>query len=257
MTLPKHELIDGKVIKHEQIGSNDVYLLDIDIFIDAEQFSAGQFVQLQVPDGEILLRRPISIADVNGTRIILIYRAIGKGTKRLTRVQCGDTVNILAPLGHGFNLDCQKPLLVGGGLGIAPLILLAKRFEGKADILMGCKNAAEMDWPVKMYDNITAENIITTDDGSMGLKGFTAQHLPDVLAKKAYDKIFVCGPEIMMKSVAKIAKQHNIICEVSLEKRMACGLGACLSCTIETTKGRQKVCKDGPVFASQEVFFDE
>lgn len=257
MILHKHFLADGAIIRHEKIGANDVYLLDIDIFTNAESFAAGQFVQLQVPDGEILLRRPLSIADVSGSRIVLIYRLIGKGTERLARAAVGSKVSILGPLGTGFGLECKRPLLVGGGLGIAPLLLLAKRFAGQADILMGCKNAAQMDWPLPLFKNVVKNTFITTDDGSMGMKGFTAEHLPKILAENSYDKVFVCGPEIMMKTVAKITAGHKIACEVSLEKRMACGLGACLSCTIETRQGRKKVCKDGPVFNSTEVFFDE
>lgn len=255
MTLHKHFLADGVIKRHEKIGTNDVYLLDIDISANTEKFAAGQFVQLQVPDGEILLRRPLSIADAAGSNLILIYRVIGKGTKRLAKTSVGQKVSIMGPLGNGFDLACKKPLLVGGGLGIAPLLLLAKRFAGKADILMGCKNVEEMDWPLPLFKNIVKNTFITTDDGSMGMRGFVSEYLPEILTAESYDKIFVCGPEIMMRSSAEVAVRHGIICEVSLEKRMACGLGACLSCTIETKCGRKKVCKNGPVFESREVFF--
>ena len=222
----------------------------------AAQAKAGQFIHILVPDSGHVLRRPISLADVDRTTgtLTLIYRVVGKGTAAMAALQPADPINCLGPLGHGFSLTAKKPLLVGGGMGIAPLLFLAKTFAGKASILMGGRNAEEMFWP-ELYQGLVQDVFITTDDGSMGTKGFTVTLLPALLQKGAYDRIFVCGPEIMMRGVAGIAKEAGIACEVSLEKRMACGLGACLSCSIDTTDGqRKKVCKDGPVFPAQEVF---
>lgn len=253
--MPK-KLIEGKTVRHEKIGK-DVFLLSIDLFAETKNFKAGQFIQLRLPDNSMLLRRPLSIADTKDTQIILIYRVVGKGTQLLAKAQPGQKLSVLGPLGNGFTTkDCLKPLLVGGGLGIAPLLLLAKKFHGKADIIMGCKNKEELSWPLPLFKNQVKKIFLTTDDGSLGNKGFVAQYLPEVLTQHDYDKIFICGPEIMMRTAAKAAEKYHKICEVSLEKYMACGLGACLGCTIETKNGRKKICKDGPVFDSREVFFD-
>ena len=127
----------------------------------------------------------------------------------MAALQPADPINCLGPLGHGFSLTAKKPLLVGGGMGIAPLLFLAKTFAGKASILMGGRNAEEMFWP-ELYQGLVQDVFITTDDGSMGTKGFTVTLLPALLQKGAYDRIFVCGPEIMMRGVAGIAKEAGI-----------------------------------------------
>ena len=254
MTLPKLA-IDGEILENSLIGPQ-MYRLLVHCPAIAAQAAPGQFIQVRVERGQLLLRRPISLADVDRTTgtLTLIYRVVGKGTAAMAALQPADPINCLGPLGHGFSLTAKKPLLVGGGMGIAPLLFLAKTFAGKASILMGGRNAEEMFWP-ELYQCLVQDVFITTDDGSMGTKGFTVTLLPALLQKGAYDRIFVCGPEIMMRGVAGIAKEAGIACEVSLEKRMACGLGACLSCSIDTTDGqRKKVCKDGPVFPAQEVF---
>ncbi len=254
MILPK-VAVDAKIILQEELG-NAVWKMVLACPEIAATAQPGMFVQLRVERGNLLLRRPISLADVNLTEgtLTLIYRLVGKGTKALADCQVGASVNVLGPLGHGFDTTAKKPLLVGGGMGIAPLLFLAKSFAGKSDILMGGRNKAEMFWP-GIYRDLVHEIFVTTDDGSMGTKGFTVTKLPELLASHAYDCVMVCGPEIMMRGVAKITAEAKIPCQVSLEKRMACGLGACLSCSIDTNFGeRKKVCKDGPVFWAKEVF---
>ena len=254
MTLLKLAM-DGKILEHCCIGPQ-MYRLLVHCPAIARQSRPGQFVQVRVERGQLLLRRPISLADADAAAgtLTLIYRVVGKGTAAMAGLQPGDTINCLGPLGHGFSCTAEKPLLVGGGMGIAPLLFLAKAFAGRASILMGGRSAEEMFWP-GLYDKLVQDIFITTDDGSMGTKGFTVTLLPQLLQKGTFDQVFVCGPEIMMRCAARIASEAGIACEVSLEKRMACGLGACLSCSIDTTDGqRKKVCKDGPVFPAQEVF---
>ena len=213
----------------------------------------GMFFQLRIFSGQgILLRRPISIADIQDTKITFIYRVIGKGTAEMKKLKPGDVINCLGPLGNGFSLSAQKPLLIGGGMGAAPLLYLAKMYDKKADLLIGSRNSKEMFWP-ELYKDLLNNIYITTDDGSVGTKGFTVDLLPVLLKENHYDALFVCGPEIMMRGIYKIVQGENIFCQVSLEKRMACGLGACLSCSIDTKSGRKKVCTDGPVFKAQEV----
>ena len=218
----------------------------------------GQFAQIEIPDTKVLLRRPLGIAGCERTagEIALIYRELGTGTKKLAAMKNGEFIGVLAPLGHGFKLNnVTKPLLVGGGLGLSPLLFLAQYYAqsgATADVLMGGRTEAELFWRT-LFEPF-AKCHITTNDGSLGIKGFVTELLPKLLSEQNYDYVAICGPEPMMKNVAKMVKEYNIPCDVSLERRMACGLGACLSCVIDTAHGRKKVCQDGPVFAAEEVF---
>lgn len=253
-TLPK-VLVDAEVILNRELVPG-VYYLEVEAPAIAREAEPGQFVQLQIPSGAFTLRRPVGIAACNlqtGT-VAFIYRMVGKGTAALAEVEAGAVINVLGPLGHGFDLKAKRPLLVGGGMGLSPLLYYASFMKGKADILMGGRCQQELFWE-ELYAPVAENVFCTTDDGSYGTKGFTTTALPDILAGHDYDLIVACGPEIMMKGIAKIAQEYNIPCQVSLEKRMGCGLGACLSCSIDTTGGeRKKVCKDGPVFWAEEVF---
>lgn len=219
----------------------------------------GQFVQIGLQQGGTLLRRPLGLAEVDTRQgnISLIYRIVGKGTNALSNLQTGDMVKVLGPLGHGFSRETRKPLLVGGGMGLSPLLYYAQWLSAhniKVDVLMGGRTAEELFWQ-RLFATCTDNIYLTTDDGSLGLKGFVTDLLPQILTKSDYDKVMVCGPEIMMKNVYKVCREKIVPCEVSLERRMGCGLGACLSCSIDTLSGRRKVCKDGPVFPAEEVFF--
>lgn len=256
MILPKLAL-DAKILRNTKVGEG-VYALTVHGGALVSQVRPGQFIHLRIPSGEAFLRRPFGIADTdeNDDQLTMYYRVTGKGTHAMTDLQNGNTVNCLGPLGNGFSLSSKRPLLVGGGMGLAPLLLLAKRFQGEADVLMGGRNQAELFWK-DIFEPHAHEIFITTDDGSIGRKGFTTELLPELLGKK-YDCIYTCGPEIMMRGIAEIAEKHDIPCQVSLEKRMACGLGACLSCVCDTANGeRKKICKDGPVFWARDVFFGE
>ena len=256
MILPKLAL-DAKILRNTKVGDG-VYALTVHGSALVGQVRPGQFVHLRIPSGEVFLRRPFGIADTdeNSGLLTMYYRVTGKGTHAMTGLQVGNTVNCLGPLGNGFALSSKHPLLVGGGMGLAPLLLLAKSFNGEADVLMGGRNQAELFWK-DIFEPYAHEIFIATDDGSLGRKGFTTELLPELLDDK-YDCIYTCGPEIMMRGIAKIATKHDIPCQVSLEKRMACGLGACLSCVCDTMNGeRKKICKDGPVFWSQDVFFEK
>jgi dihydroorotate dehydrogenase electron transfer subunit len=168
----------------------------------------------------------------------------------------GERISVEGPLGTGFSLGEGRPLFVGGGVGIAPLIFLTKRLQQKKPIvLIGGKNKEETFW-TKYLEEYADKIYITTDDGSVGQKGFTIQAIPDLLENNSIDRIAVCGPMIMMKGIAEMAVRYKKECEVSMEKRMACGIGVCLGCTFEgkLTGKRRKVCSDGPVFPAREVF---
>lgn len=222
----------------------------------AANAKAGQFVNLHYDGGNTFLRRPFGIVDVDTEgNVTIIYRVVGKGTEEFSRLGAGDTVSVQGPLGEGhFSTAPGKALLVGGGVGLAPLIYLAKQLDHPIVLVAG-KTAEETFWS-RFFEPYAEKVYITTDDGSKGMKGFAVDALPQILSNHAIERISVCGPTVMMQTIAQAAYDAHIDCEVSLEKRMACGFGVCLGCTF-TSKidgKRYKVCADGPVFAAKEVF---
>jgi dihydroorotate dehydrogenase electron transfer subunit len=255
IVLPKM-VVEAQIISNAEIGVNVkelvVYAPEI-----AAQALPGQFVHVRVNHSyHPLLRRPLSISNTDreaGT-VSTIYRIVGQGTADLAALDAKDSVNTLGPLGNGFAINGQRPLLVGGGMGLAPLVFLAGALCPRPlEILMGGRTKEEMFWQ-DMFRTMCNNIHITTDDGTLGTCGVTLDVLPDLLKYGAFDMIYTCGPRVMMDGVAKLAREHNIPCQVSLEDYMACGIGGCLSCTCATTNGlRKKVCTDGPVFWAQEV----
>ncbi|MBO6182987.1 MAG: dihydroorotate dehydrogenase electron transfer subunit [Acidaminococcaceae bacterium] len=218
----------------------------------------GQFVNVQVSRRTApLLRRPLGIARVDREHgvISLIYRVIGEATRILADVCSGDVLSVVGPLGNGFDRSARKPLLVGGGTGLAPLLNLAEAFKAEGivpHVLMGGRTEEELFWK-DLYEGIAGSIALTTDDGTLGTKGTVMALLPDMLRDGGYDCVYVCGPAPMMKAVSAAVLEQKIKCQVSLEKYMACGLGACLSCSCQGIGKRIKVCKDGPVFRAEEV----
>lgn len=204
-----------------------------------------------------LLRRPFGVAGVNADNgtFIMIYRIIGEATHILAEVCSGDKLSIVGPLGHGFAMEAERPLLVGGGRGLAPLLYLAEGFCAQnkpIEILR--EGVRKKNCFGQICTKIFAKiSHITTDDGSCGVQGTVIALLPQLLDSGKYDCVYVCGPVPMMKAVAEVAAEKNIKCQVSLEKYMACGLGACLSCSCSGIGKRLKVCTDGPVFWAEEV----
>ena len=234
---------------------------DFELFVtldeQLETILPGQFVNILVPDTQkTFLRRPISICDVNYAENELRFyiRIVGNGTQTLSHLKQGDNLNILYPLGNGFTVENVKnPLLVGGGCGIAPLLYLAKTFYNKnisPTVLMGGQTANALSWTSDF--DLIADTHRITDDGTSGEKGLITQHSIWQNINK-FDRIYTCGPEVMMKAVAKMADEKKIPCEVSLENAMACGIGACLCCVTETTEGNQCVCVNGPVFDTHKL----
>jgi len=222
----------------------------------AQIAQAGQFIHLAVGI-DTLLRRPLSIADIDLKQktLTVIYKIIGKGTKLLADKKVAESLDCLGPLGQSFILQGDRPLLVGGGIGTAPLLLLAKSLCPRpTEVLMGGRSAEDMIWS-PLFADMCQKLHVTTDDGTAGAQGFTIDLLPALLQNNSFDMIYTCGPKIMMAGVARLAKQAGIACQVSLEEYMACGVGACLSCTCAASNGgRVKICTDGPVFWSTEVF---
>lgn len=218
------------------------------------EMKAGQFVQVAVPDApHTFLRRPISInyVDAGSNTLALLIRRAGEGTSRLCDLGEGDIVNLLLPLGNGFTIpEAQQGriLLVGGGVGIAPLYFLGREMKAAGlspEFIVGARSEGDL-LEIDMLRGIGPVHI-TTDDGSAGEHGLVTQHsawnLPDPIAL-----VSCCGPAPMMKAVARLARDKGASCEVSLENMMACGLGACLCCVEKTVKGNVCVCTEGPVF---------
>ena len=211
--------------------------------------AAGQFAEVEVQDcREVTLRRPISIHDVDTVRntLSLLVQIVGKGTRKLATLREGDKLNLVYPLGRGFALRGERPLLVGGGAGVAPLLHLAKCYCARGirpTILLGGRTADLI--PARERFAPYGTLLYTTDDGSLGERGLVTQHSH---FDDGYDHICTCGPTPMMRAVARHALQQGISCELSLENMMACGIGACLCCVVKSDGGHRCVCKEGPVF---------
>jgi len=255
--LQKH-LIQTEITKHTQLSDDmwEMSFISPEIAVQALQ---GQFIHVRNPNRQNpFLRRPFSICSLDRDTgcVTIIYRVVGVGTKHLATMQEGEIIDAMGPLGNNFKLKGERPLVIGGGIGIAPLVLLADEFKAKGisvAALLGSRHKAEMFWP--NYFPKDTDLHITTDDGSLGTKGFVTAALPELLENGNYDQIYTCGPEPLMASVANAAKERDIACQVSLERHMACGVGACLSCACEKKDGtRVKACTDGPVFDATEIF---
>lgn len=211
----------------------------------------GQFAQVRIDNStSTFLRRPISICMKNGqNEFWLLVRIAGEGTKNLVLTETGASVNMILPLGKPFSIPGEEDnsLLVGGGVGVAPMLMLGKQLhelKRKVSFLLGARISSELLLieEFSKYGNV----YLTTEDGSKGEKGFVTEH--SILQKEKFDHVYACGPKPMMISVAKYAEMVGADCEVSLENMMACGIGACLCCVENTVKGNVCVCKEGPVF---------
>lgn len=212
----------------------------------------GQFVEVRVDNSpSTFLRRPISInnVDYDHNELWLLVAVVGDGTRQLQKLQKGNRLNCVLPLGNSFTMptdSTQKVLLVGGGVGVAPLLYFGKRIKamgGEPTFLLGARSAKDV-LERELFEQV-GRVLITTEDGSEGEKGFVTNH--SVLAQEHFDHISTCGPKPMMMAVARYAFKNDIECEVSLENKMACGVGACLCCVEKTVEGNKCVCKEGPV----------
>lgn len=239
-------------VKQVKILNEDTYILVVNLPVVPEKIKAGNFAEIRVDNtADVFLRRPFSIFDVDhkNKNISFFIKNIGKGTDLLSKLKEGETVNIIYPLGNSFSEHKNgKALLIGGGSGIAPLLLLGRELKAsgsEVSYLLGGRQAKDIHL-VEDFKNY-GEVMITTEDGSLGEKGMVTHH--SIWGKiEEFNKIMTCGPNPMMQAIAKIAQEKNIDCEASLENTMACGFGACLCCVTETTGGNKCVCTEGPVF---------
>ena len=209
----------------------------------------GQFVNIKL-DG-LFLRRPISVCDVEGDVLTILYKVVGKGTEMMRDMKEG-TLDILTGLGNGYDLSLvgDKPLVIGGGVGVPPLYLLTKKLieAGKTvTVILGFNTADEVFYEEE-FKKLGADVIVTTVDGSYGIKGFVTDAMGDL----DYSHFCTCGPEAMLKAVSKASKTSG---QMSFEERMGCGFGACMGCSCKTKYGNKRICKDGPVLVREEIIW--
>jgi len=226
----------------------------------AKEAEAGQFAHIKAAGFQ--LRRPISICGIDkeaGT-IRIVFEIRGDGTEQIARLNEGELIDVLAPLGHGFTLldSSRKAVVIGGGIGVPPLLQTAKHYGENATAIIGFRSASAVILK-EDFEKAGVNTVLCTDDGTAGRKGFVTTALAELLEAETPDIICACGPMPMLKAVAAMAEEKGILCEISLEERMGCGVGACLVCACRTKKNGVEnyshVCKDGPVFNSKEVVF--
>lgn len=228
----------------------------------AKTAKPGQFISMYTNDGSKLLPRPISICEIDAkqSQLRVVYRVTAEktGTEQFSKMKSGDTLPIIGPLGNGFPLEAGKgkrAFLMGGGIGVPPILELAKQLDCEKQIIMGYRNA---DTFLKEQFEENGTVYVSTEDGSVGTKG----NVMDAIRENALqaDIIYACGPTPMLRAIKQYAEENNIECYISLEERMACGIGACLACVCQSKEkdhhsnvNNKRICKDGPVFLSTEV----
>lgn len=247
-----------RVISNVELCKN-VYEIVIESREIALSAKPGQFLHIKTNKGlDPLLRRPISISRIyrDKGQLSMIYQTVGRGTKELTLFSEGDYTDALGPLGNGFPVfKDKKCAVIGGGMGAAPLLEIINNIDD-CDAYIGFKGST---FKIEEYQRSCRNLYIATEDGSIGFKGFVTDMIDDI---KKYDIVYACGPKPMLKRVKALCEDGDVLCYISVEERMACGIGACLVCvcSIEAENGSRqykKVCTDGPVFKAQEVVFDD
>ena len=255
----KKYILDLVVSENIQLTDNYV-LLKMTAPTELPDMLPGQFAELEVEgSSKTFLRRPISInfIDKDNNEVWFLIQLVGDGTRHLAAVKRGQTINVILPLGNSFTMPenaSERLLLVGGGVGTAPMLFLGEQLSKKGftpNFLLGARSQNDL---LQLDEFTQYGNVFTTtEDGSMGEKGYVTQH--SLLSTQTFNKIYTCGPKPMMMAVAKYAKTNNIECEVSLENTMACGFGVCLCCVENTTEGHICVCKEGPVFNIKKLLW--
>lgn len=250
------------VIHQKEIGDG-IFSMWIQTENIGKEAKPGQFVSLYSKDGSKLLPRPISLCEIDreNSRLRLVYRVTGAktGTEEFSRLKAGDTIPVIGPLGNGFPVEKaegKRAFLMGGGIGVPPILELAKQMQcEKKQIVVGYRNAQTF---LKEEFEATGELYISTEDGSVGTKGNVMDAIRE--QKLEADIIYACGPTPMLRAIKQYAEENGIECYISLEERMACGIGACLACVCKSKEkdahsnvNNKRICKDGPVFLSTEV----
>lgn len=218
---------------------------------DTSAFTApGQFLNIKIEG--LFLRRPISLCDLDGSEMTIIYKTVGKGTERMSKMACGEKLDILTGLGNGYDMKASgnAPVLLGGGVGVPPLYLLAKKLKEqgkKVSAVLGFNTKEEIFYEEE-FRALGCDVRVSTVDGSYGIKGFVTDAMPE-----DYSYVYTCGPEPMLRAVYKTAKTSG---QFSFEERMGCGFGACMGCSCKTITGYKRICKDGPVMRKEEILWE-
>ena len=246
------------IISQEEI-SLDIYSMWIDTNA-AKTAKPGQFVALYCNDGSRILPRPISICEIDkkNNRLRFVYRVVGKGTEEFSKYHAGTEIEIMGPLGNGFPMEKakgKKAILIGGGIGVPPMVELAKQLDAESKVIVaGYRNLLFLDYELKACGDFYP----ATEDGSIGVKGTVIDAI--VENKLEADVIYACGPTPMLRAIKEYAEKHNIEAWVSMEEKMACGIGACLACVCKTKEkdkhtnvNNTRICKEGPVFNAEDV----
>jgi len=254
----------GKIVRNQKLNDK-YYLLEIKCEEFVREAKVGQFIMIntrhQDYTSDPLLRRPLGIADIHGDKFTLVYMIVGKGTRLLSEWRAGSDISFSAPLGNSFTLvKKQRTALLAGGIGIAPVYWLAKTLKEAGcvvDLFYGGRTADDVVL-IEELKEISDHLIVTTDDGSAGIKGVVTK--PFIENLKSYDMVYSCGPKGMLRVVSEICMKADLPVEVSLDERMACGLGACLGCIIYVKEGdeivQKRCCVEGPVFDGSKVVWD-
>lgn len=251
----KYPIIEKKCI------SRDTFSITVYAPEAAKAAHAGQFANISAPG--FTLRRPISICEFSRSKGTLrfVFEVRGKGTEAISRLNVGDNLDVLGPLGNGFSIpdSARRVVLVGGGIGVPPMLGLAKKLGDRATAILGFRDYSRIILADEFEKYGTAA-AICTDDGSVGYNGMVTGPLENTIKNTVVDLVCACGPMPMLNAIAKICAQYDVPCKVSLEQRMGCGVGACVVCSCLTVRnGREhyaRVCKDGPIFDAKEVKFN-
>lgn len=246
------------LVKSQECLGTDIFTMWIQAGDMAGEARAGQFISIYSKDGSRLLPRPISICEIRGDvgELRVVYRVAGQGTEEFSAYKAGDTISIMGPLGNGFPSvsDDKKVFLIGGGIGIPPMLQLAKSLNCQKQVILGYRDQVFMDREFEPFGQV----YVATEDGSQGIKG----NVLDVIKAHGLtaDIIMACGPLPMLRALKQYAREMDMECYVSLEEKMACGVGACLACVCRTKDvdhhsnvRNARICKDGPVFLAEEV----
>lgn len=250
----------AQVISNENVGPG-LYVIALEAPRIASALTPGQFVHMRIPGMEgHILRRPFSVysCDAHAGTMDILYQEVGFGSARLAQVPEGSLVDMIGAVGHGWTIPaaCDRALLVAGGVGAAPLFMHAQALVNAGvtvDVVLGAQTKDALVTLDRYTRLLGHAPIAATDDGSFGIAGFCTAPAADLLERYSYDQIACCGPEPLMKIVAGMARDAETSCQVSLERRMACGVGACLSCVVDTREGKKRSCVDGPVFDAETV----
>ncbi|MDD6807967.1 MAG: dihydroorotate dehydrogenase electron transfer subunit [Oscillospiraceae bacterium] len=230
--------------------TKDVYKMVLEG--NTEGIRAGQFVNIMLSG--LYLRRPISVCDVSDGLLTILYKVVGKGTKQMAETPVGETLDILTGLGNGYDISDsgERPLLIGGGVGVPPMYKLCKDLiaEGKdVSVILGFNTESEIFYQ-KEFESLGAKVYVTTVDGTYGIKGFVTEAMKDI----DYTYVYTCGPEPMLRAVYNACKTGA---QFSFEERMGCGFGACMGCSCKTLYGNKRICKDGPVLTKEEIIWEK